>query len=483
MTRRFISVLLILFFFCLFTSFAESRQDEAHRYYVVGPVYEGFTWVIQADENVADPWEEGTIYIIDIYGNQLTDGTLKVSNRYFSEGLVTVWKDEKAGCIDTKGNEVIPFAFHDIDDFTEFGLACASIKEQESAERWGVIDRQGQWVIPAEWDGAKFLNPGDGCEPLVNVQREHQSGFMNLAGETMLPCEYTVSFFAQFHDKRLQVKREGEGYGYVNELGELVIPCQWTYAGDFSEGLARVLDEKKSGFIDTDGNLALSLPEGWYTRDAFHEGLALVENDQGLFGFIDHTGTLAIPCQWGKAESFSEGVARVWEDGKCGFIDTAGKIVTPCQWKNARAAQGGYIIIQDFSGRWGILDLAGTLTVPCVYTEINFIEQGVFCMADVIDGHTLYGLIRGDGTVLCPCRWSLVSFFSDDGLIEVTLEPDGMADSDVWNVQKTTCGFITLSGEIAVPCEYDIGYYSNGYFTLIRDGYLTILDREGNILF
>lgn len=62
----------------------------------------------------------------------------------------------------------------------------------------------------------------------------------------------------------------------------------------------------------------------WAVRGEFQEGLAPVENGQRLNGYIDPTGAMAIPCQWEKAEAFSEGLARVWLDGKCSFIDRTG---------------------------------------------------------------------------------------------------------------------------------------------------------------
>ena len=475
--------LLILCAFMLMTggALAEDRRDEAHRYSGVGPVYEGFTWAAVSSDEYGVSFDEA--YMIDVHGNRLTDDTCTISNRYFHQGLVTVWKDGQAGCIDRSGSVAIPFEFHDIYEFTELGLACASLKERWDTEKWGVIDRQGQWVIPAAWDHLDFLDPGEGFDPLVNMWQGRLSGLMTLSGETVLPCEYSLSYFAGYHDGRLQVKQDGAGYGYVNELGQLVIPCQWTYGGVFSEGLARVLDGMKSGYIDPDGHLVISRPDGWIARGDFHEGLALVENDQGLYGYIDQTGALAIPFQWEKADSFSEGMAQVWQDGKCGFVNTAGEIIIPCRWKDARTAQEGHIVVQDESGLWGMTDLAGNLTVPCAYKEIDSIEQQVYQMANVIDGRTLYGLIGADGTVICPCCWSLMSSSATEGIVQVCLGYTRMADYDAWNGQESTTGFISLTGEIIVPCEYDHGYYRNGYFTLIQDGYLTILDKDGNLVF
>ena len=491
--KRFL-VILCAFMLMVGGALAEDRQDEAHRYSDVGPVSEGFTWATAWDgvekKYLSD--REGT-YIIDVHGNRLTDETYTVTNQYFSNGLVTVYKDGKAGCIDRSGNVVIPFEFFEIYGFNDVGHALAALGKDWGSVRWGVIDRQGQWLVPAEWDNVMVRVPSwddetisipdEEKERLAIVWKDGLAGILNMNGETVLPCEYVIRTMDSFHEGRLPVKKEGVGYGYVNEHGEIVIPCRWTYGSVFSEGLARVLDGMKSGYIDPDGNLVIFLPEGWNARGDFRDGMALVENDQGLYGYIDQTGALVIPFQWEKADAFSEGIAQVWQDGKCGFIDQTGALVIPCQWKRAQKAQDGHIIVQDENGLWGVMDLAGNLTVPCVYSSIERLADQVYIMMNEIGGRDLYGLIGADGTVICPCMYSLISHVQFDGFVQVCLGYTRMADYDAWNGQESTTGFISLTGELIVPCEYDHGYYRNGYFTLIKDGYLTILDRDGNLVF
>lgn len=492
--KRFLLVLYVLILCVLSLNWncavAEERRDEAHRYDEVGPVSEGFTWATTWDgEEDKDIFDEGMAYIIDVYGNRLTDETYTVYNRYFSNGLVTVYKDDKAGCIDTEGNVVIPFEFYEIKAFNSAGYAMAALGETWDTALWGIIDRQGQWVIPCEWDSVSIRIPSEGSDRLVLVWKDGKAGILNMAGETVLPCEYSMMQGDHFYEGRLHIKREGEGYGYVNELGKLVIPCQWTYASDFSEGLARVLDGEKSGYIDRDGNLVIGLPADWHARDDFHDDLALVQNEQGLYGYIDQTGALAIPFQWEKAAAFSEGVAQVWLDGKCGFIDRTGAYISPCQWVNAEKFLGGHAIVQDENSLMGIIDREGRLTVPCVYASLQYLnchddsQNPTYEMKDRIQGVNLYGLIRADGAIVSPCQWSLISGVVKDGIVQVYLGYVSASTYDEWDGQEPTCGFMDLNGNLVVPCEYYHGYYNDGYFTLIKDGYLTILDRDTNPVF
>ena len=63
----------------------------------------------------------------------------------------------------------------------------------------------------------------------------------------------------------------------------------------------------------------------------FHEGLARVQNNKGLWGFINKRGKEVIPCQFKEAKNFNEGLAPVCnEEGVWGYIDKKGSFVISC---------------------------------------------------------------------------------------------------------------------------------------------------------
>ena len=67
--------------------------------------------------------------------------------------------------------------------------------------------------------------------------------------------------------------------------------AQWKDAGNFSEGLAGVMDaNEKWGFIDKTGKVVISCQ--WKGARDFHEGLALVKDANEKWGFIDKTGKI-----------------------------------------------------------------------------------------------------------------------------------------------------------------------------------------------
>ena len=122
----------------------------------------------------------------------------------------------------------------------------------------------------------------------------------------------------------------GTGTKRSARAGLVVINPQFDRAGEFSEGLARVLvgDDKtgKWGFINKHGDY---LVQSQFDRvDKFSEGLAAVLIG-GKWGFIDKQGHFAVNPQLHSAERFSEGlaVALDCETSKWGYIDRQGHYV------------------------------------------------------------------------------------------------------------------------------------------------------------
>ena len=97
----------------------------------------------------------------------------------------------------------------------------------------------------------------------------------------------------------------------------------------------------------------------------FTEGLALVRNGFGNYGYIDESGEVVIPCQWKWGWSFSDGLARVQDaNDKWGYIDKTGKVVIPCQWKDSGSFSEGLAIVQDADGKWWKIDKTGKVVGP-----------------------------------------------------------------------------------------------------------------------
>ena len=57
----------------------------------------------------------------------------------------------------------------------------------------------------------------------------------------------------------------------------------------------------------------------------FSEGLAVVVNENGKYGYVDTTDKIVIPFKYKRAENFINGKAKVLENNKEYFINKKGK--------------------------------------------------------------------------------------------------------------------------------------------------------------
>lgn len=212
----------------------------------------------------------------------------------FSEGKAAICKNEKdgekflykCGYIDKTGKTVIDFSFSHAQSFVN-GLAPISI-----GSKYGFIDSDGKIIIEPQFSIASEFS-----EDLSAVCIESKCGYIDKIGKFIIPAQFTM-LGGKFSNGLAKVSVNNK-LGFVDKAGKIVIDPQFYSAGDFIDGLARVVIKeggiKKTGFIDTFGKIIISLSEIYY--DDFFNGLAsfrvpTTDDPSGLskMGYIDITG-------------------------------------------------------------------------------------------------------------------------------------------------------------------------------------------------
>jgi|GEM_PF-4774984 len=261
----------------------------------------------------------------------------------FSEGRAPVKKGKKWGFIDRRGKVVIKPTYTAFDPFSE-GRAAVVL-----GGKCGYIDAGGKMVIPAKYDMADSFEEGSAI-----VKAGGKYGLIDPEGNYLAEPEYGV--IHAFSGGLARFSAEGK-FGYLDRRGRIVLEPVYDHAGDFSEELASFCKDQKCGFIDKSGNPApgLEFPavkkrgyeyyifsgrlfdgdEHPLNRIRFSEGLAAVpglppgsnpDSSYYKYTYVDHSGAVAFPGEYGDAMPFEDGVAIVqFGKGPCGFIDRNGK--------------------------------------------------------------------------------------------------------------------------------------------------------------
>lgn len=194
--------------------------------------------------------------------------------------------------------------FDDRTEVTSFGDASLIPQRDARTGKLGYLNRQQVWFIPPRYlhDDYERECFSDGVAlPLDWDTRERL--FLTEDGQSAPLCDLGsgwLSEFGQFHDGLMRIKQEYSGYQNNGEETALYqfltkdnTPLQpgirYGNARDFSEGLAAVQKDGLWGFIDTNGDVAIEFQ--YSVAGDFHEGRAAVSNQQSNLFYIDKTGT------------------------------------------------------------------------------------------------------------------------------------------------------------------------------------------------
>jgi len=164
--------------------------------------------------------------------------------------------------------------------FEEFGMYSGGYAAAKTGGKWGVIDLESNWLIPAEYDeiikdelgrsfaqGGVFARRGDAVYLLVGnrqigepyedarpfsntgfaaVKRNGKWGFIDVSGKEMIGFMFDDALSFGQH---LAAIKQGELWGYINMSGNVVIEPAFLMAKSFAQGSAPVLTQRGWQFI------------------------------------------------------------------------------------------------------------------------------------------------------------------------------------------------------------------------------------------
>lgn len=262
--------------------------------------------------------------------------------------------------------------------------------------KWGLINNEGDFIIPCEYDRISFFD---------GFNDDH--GYSAVKGNTYCRFDYDGKLLASFTadyesydyvsncitDNLIIVGNSAEfmeNYkkGVINGDGKTVIPIIYRYVScnytnpDYDDIIivSAYIDESRenSEFFYFDLNGEAIVPLGDYECIVGCSNGMYIAEKNNKYGYIDKQGKIIIPFKYDSIGSFSEGLAAVAMDGKCGYINTDGELVIPCKYDSAGSFENGRAYVKtggqyysiDKNGRMKAkYSLAGTLTRPnYVYT-------------------------------------------------------------------------------------------------------------------
>ena len=242
----------------------------------------------------------------------------------------------------------------------------------------------------------------------------------------------------------------GPKYGYIDTTGKIVIAPKYRYGFDFSEGLAWVDDiDGPSGFIDHDGKMRLQAPGGFYCRE-FRDGLALAQP------YLPSGAAMIAPVPPGFER-------RAEEPRRVGFIDKTGNWAIEPKFESAWDFSEGLAAVL-VEKEWGFIDKTGALVIPARFDGPGVFSGGIAAVTS--EGKTSF--IGRDGRRAIAAQYDEAQGFHE-GLAAVRVEGK-------W-------GFINTNGDTVIAPRFgNVASFFGGRAGFKQDGKWGYIDKTGAIV-
>lgn len=243
----------------------------------------------------------------------------------------------------------------------------------EDMGRLGFIDKTGNFVI----------------EPQYKLTGSFSGGLCHV----MFPSDNYYEWFIDKEGNKVHHIVIKDGYceglaritefqkeGFINKEGKIVVDHRFLRARNFSDGLASVeVCRNRWGFVDKNGKLAIKAD--FHDASSFSEGLAAV-NFRGRVGYIDKNGEFVIkPTFYGELEPFHNGLALIKTYDHCfGYINKTGKIVIEPQYYFAHNFSEGYAVVRNYERKCGVIDKFGKLIIDYIFDNAKSFKNGLLAV-------------------------------------------------------------------------------------------------------
>ena len=404
--------------------------------------------------------------VINIHGKEIIPVIYdKIYIYDFDGGFVEVKKDNKVGRFNFDGTTILSCKYDAIRGSSVQGhyWVCNDGK-------WGYYGENDQEIFPCKYDN---VNRNGG---FVDVYQMKRKGLFNeLSGKEILPCEY--SFISNKRDDNNIIVTRESGYGITSQDGIEILPCKYEditnlYADGYS-----IKNNSKVALYDSK-NKRIIIPFGQY--DYYGAlGNDLIKNSKkgiiqkgkeiSLYGCLDNTGKVIVPCKYNAIETFKNGLSKIKKDNKYGAINKNGiEVITPVYEEIRRIDP--QLIVAKKDGKYGLLNHRGQVVVNFDYDKIesNY-DENEPAYSDGNNGyHTKIGdkcgYLNSKGEQVIPCHYDVIR----RGVDMLFVKENGK-----W-------GLFSLEGKQIMPFKYDrIYWFVNDMAVVENDGKHGFIDRSG----
>jgi hypothetical protein len=334
-------------------------------------------------------------------------------------------RGDKAGYIDNTGKVVIP------PSFKVSSNAGGEFHDGRMMIDGKYVDRSGALILD------DLLRSADFSSGLAAAIRRGEAmwGFIDPSGKFAIAPRFPSSpkGEAPSFQGNLAAIRVGDKVGYIERQGEFAVRPRFLDAGDFHDGMARVVIEGPCAlFREGPCPNWAAVPES---------ALGKRELPSCKFTYTDAGGRIITEQRFDGARDFSEGLAPVQVNKLWGYIDKSGKSIILPRFDDAQSFSEGLARVREYD-RWGYIDKSGVYVVRPAFEYAEEFHEGFAVVGNQTDGEDEYWYIGKNGEQALRLHFGAAgSFFH--GLAHVRL----LADEDDLD-ERSTFAYIDTGGRV-----------------------------------
>lgn len=369
--------------------------------------------------------------------------------RTFSSGLINVCKNDKWGCLDLEGNEIIPLCYEWIKPFGSEEKCVTSAKKDGS---WGVIDKHGNEVVP-------FIQDKE------IVFKEKINYFKNVKGKRIiidnkgrLFAANDITVTRNYSKYGVAILKKDGKYGLVDRNDEPLLPFVYDSITD-SQG-------KKCYILEQDGKFGVASYEGILKVVPVYDGIGtgikeafivITDNHYGLinreghvvvkpfYDFIKYIGKGCFRCKSGE-EWLLYNVKLYQEDDS----DVAQKSIISSGKYSTVLKKAAFVILRREDGLYAVMDKYENYLTPFEITEISIIHsenqygyKDHYRFVVAVKKDNKWGMYNLKGLCIAPYIYDEIGrYYGPWNIIET--------------YQNEKCGLLCDNGSVKLPCNHDI---------------------------
>lgn len=261
-----------------------------------------------------------------------------------------VYQNEKAGLIDSLGNDILETKFENIFKFSTTIVGNCSYKRKECDEN--------DWYVVTMKSNDSFL-----------------SGIVDSHGKYLVPLAYENIIGIVNKEKLIPAKKNGK-YGFIDINNQIKIPFVYDRVSEFKDGLASVELNHKTAMINTDNRIIIPFDSYDDFFFKFRNNVSVFSTNRNTkYGLINNKGKIITQTEYDEIISINDSEYYfAKKNGKAGILNYDGKIIIPFLYEHVRISkcQDNELFIATSDKKSGIINVKNEILVPFLYDYIAF---------------------------------------------------------------------------------------------------------------